>query len=107
MHVSSILAFLAPASLISAYTAIVSQQYCEQTRTITIRYNANLGSCYNTGGSASYEFRDIAGGGSWVCDVYTSANCQGVAAAYAYSGSSVQCANSPIGWIYSYKCYLK
>ncbi|EFQ25639.1 uncharacterized protein GLRG_00783 [Colletotrichum graminicola M1.001] len=108
MHVSSILAVLAPATLISAYTAKLSKQYCDQKRVLAIRFSANLGTCYNTDGAASYEFSDVAAGGSYICAVYTSANCGGTTAAlYDIYGTSSQCANSPIGWIYSYKCYLK
>ncbi|KZL81472.1 hypothetical protein CI238_12577 [Colletotrichum incanum] len=108
MHLPTLIAALAPASLISAYTAIHSKQYCEQSpRTVVTLYNANLGSCYNTDGAAAYQFTEVAAGYSWVCDVYSQSNCKGVAAAYSSYNSNTNCNNSPIGWVYSFKCYLK
>ncbi|WYZ35434.1 hypothetical protein EsH8_X_000081 [Colletotrichum jinshuiense] len=107
MHFSTIIAALAPVSLISAYTIQYSKQYCSQTRTISVQYNANLGSCYNVDGAASYQFFDVASGGSWVCDAYSGSNCQGNAEADVSNDSNSDCNTSQIGWIYSFKCYLK
>ncbi|KAL0934743.1 uncharacterized protein CTRU02_209334 [Colletotrichum truncatum] len=104
MHFPTIIAALTQASLISAYTSYHSKQYCDQTRPVVIRYNAAVGTCYNIDGAASYEFGGVGAPNRWVCSVYTQGDCKGKAAAYTSNSESTTCTNSPIGWIYSYKC---
>ncbi|WYZ37966.1 hypothetical protein EsH8_II_001472 [Colletotrichum jinshuiense] len=108
MHLPTIIAALAHAGLGSAYYAIYSKQYCGQSGRVEVtRSGASLNTCYNIDGAASIQFTEVAAGGTWVCDAYDAANCQNRAVAFSsYNGNS-NCNNSPIGWLYSYKCYIK
>ncbi|KAL0930660.1 uncharacterized protein CTRU02_214735 [Colletotrichum truncatum] len=108
MHLSTIIAALAPASLISGYITIHSKQYCgESPRVEVTKWGGNLNSCYNMDGAAAIQFTEVGQPYSWVCNAYTSSNCQGKIVAFSSYTENSECNNSPIGWLYSYKCYIK
>ncbi|KAL0940305.1 uncharacterized protein CTRU02_203068 [Colletotrichum truncatum] len=104
MHFPTIVAALGHVSLISAYTARYSKNYCEQTRPVVTSYSNALNYCYNIDGAASLQFTDVGVPSRWKCIVYAGSGCTGSHLEVVSTNSGTNCFNSPVGWIYSYAC---